>query len=238
MVRAPSMRVSLVLRVMAALRDRSRAFARGAAGLIADFIDVAEHSYRAFGFKQRYNAFAARRFGSNHSDERHIRRSRAARVVHRVAEVKQLLARMFGGDLQQAFGMRLGVAHVIRGDDHAEAIVTALALQRNSDFNLIASGEDRQVETVTELIEEAVLRQPALAMDHAFAEKQVVEMIDDLPILHLYAEIGADLLRQRPVVIPAAGIFVILNLLTRDSAAGEVLHRSYDRLAVRFGNVH
>ena len=64
------------------------------------------------------------------------------------------------------------------------------------------------------------LGKPGLAADQAVAiaaEEDLVEVIDDRAVIDLDSQIGRDLLRQRPIVIPAAGVLVLLDQIARDA---------------------
>src|ERR1700693_4425298 len=74
---------------------------------LADLIDVSEHLDSAFAMQQIQKLFSARTGRRCDSNERHIRGSRAAGVVHRIADVKQLLLGTKTGDLPQSIGRGL-----------------------------------------------------------------------------------------------------------------------------------
>src|ERR1039457_920856 len=204
----------------------------------ADLIDITQNADRAFRLQKRHYLGAARGLRTGDADERHVRRTGAAGVVDGVAHIEQFLARKPIRDLQKAFGVGLPVLHVVRGDDRREAFLAPLTLQGYRRFELAAAGEDREVESAGPGLEETVLGEPPLAMDEALVQEQIVEVVDHRSVPNLHPKVGADLLRQRPVVVPSAGVLVLLYPLACDALAGEMFDGSHDRLAIGFRDVH
>src|SRR5690348_18469144 len=94
-----------------------------------------------------------------------------------------------------------------------------------SDLRLLcgSASENCEFELLTQTIEQAVVRDPALAMNQSLIQEEMVEIFDDGSVRHGSTKVAANLLRQRPIVIPAALVLVILDLISRDDLAGEML---------------
>ncbi len=93
------------------------------------------------------------------------------------------------------------------------AMPSAFARERHVGLFARASREDRQSVAAREPFEQPGLGDPALAMNQASgSEKDGLEVVDDLVVGDTFAEVRANLLGQRPVVIPAALVLVVLYL--------------------------
>src|SRR5580658_4789290 len=101
---------------------------------LADLINILDHLNRTLQPEQVHQLCAARAMARGNADERHISSFRAAGVIHRVADVEQLLSGMHRGDLQQTVRRGLFTLHIVGGNQQ-EPVADALALER--DFGLL-----------------------------------------------------------------------------------------------------
>ena len=109
-------------------------------------------------------------------------------------------------------------------------------------FEANAPGEDAQFVFLLEAFEKTRLRKPAFAQDQAVAvavrpQEEIVEPVDDGLVINLDTQIGGNLLRKRPIVVPAALVLVILDEVALDAAAGEEFDGLHDAFAVGFGHL-
>jgi len=70
------------------------------------------------------------------------------------------------------------------------------------------------------------------------SDEEPVELADYGVILNRKAQIGQDPLRERPVVVPAALVLILLDSCARNRFPAEMSHGLDDGLAVRFGDIH
>src|SRR5262249_26036444 len=108
-------------------------------------------------------------------------------------------------------------------------------------IGLRPSGEYGEFELAVEVFKHTGTGYPLFAQDESvFA----VTKEDGLKVVaggfegDLRAGLGNDVVAELPVVVPAALILVVLNLLTRHCDAGEVFDGLGDAFAVAFGDVH
>ena len=185
-------------------------------------IDVVENRDRRFRLGTADINSARRGLrGDGDADERHTGGAGAARVIHRVADVPDLAAPAAAAILQQAVGRGLcAVTSSMptmgskRSDGAKRRSVTS-ASQRMRPVK-IAKSKRRG-----EAIEQAVARDPPFAQDQAVrtvAVKQVLEVIDHGLELDGYAALRDDVVREFPIVVPAAVVLVVLDLRARDGA--------------------
>ena len=169
------------------------------------------------------------------ADEGNLRRAGRAGVVHRVADIPQLASGLHLLNRQEAVRSRLGVGDMFGADDRVEALLRGESSQSDVELIAQAPGEDGQIETPIQAVEKPRFGQPGFALDQAVAvtaEEDLVEVIDHCAVLDLHAEIGGDLLRKSPIVVPAAGVLVLLHELVVDAFSGKVRHGLDDRGAV------
>ncbi len=178
------------------------------------------------------------------ADERHAGCGRGTRIVDGVADIPQLAAGLHALDGVQAVGRGLGLRDVLGADDGIEADIGSEARQRDIELITQAAGEDGQIEAPAQSIQQARFGNPAFAANEAVAvlasiaaEEDPVEVVDDHAVFDFDAQIGGDLLRQSPIVVPAAGVLVLLDEIARDAVAGEVLDGLHDGFAIGFGDL-
>src|SRR5579884_50665 len=117
----------------------------------------------------------------------------------------------------------------------------SIPLQGGIEFISSASGKDRQRKTLRQRLEQAGPGQPLFIPDQTiarFAQKNLVEVIDYIGIFDLLAQIGDQAVGQKPVVVPSARIFKILDRVVRHQRASEMPDRLADSLAVGFGHLY
>ena len=104
-----------------------------------------------------------------------------------------------------------------------------------------ASGEDGKIELKAQLFQDAGPGHPFFAQNKsigAIAKEDRLKVILDIPKGDLDAGLGADMVRELPIVVPPALVFVFLDLLAGQIHAREVLHGARDGFAIAFGDVH
>src|SRR5712691_10972945 len=124
---------------------------------LADLIDVPEHLDRTFQVQQLQQFVATRAGGRGDSNERHVGSPGTTCIVHRIADVQQLLGRRQRGDLQQSVGRRLLPLDIVGGHKQ-ESVAQAFTIQ--SDFRLFGgpSGENGELEVRTQPVEQPISR--------------------------------------------------------------------------------
>ena len=137
-------------------------------------------------------------------------------------------------------GCGLVVHHVLHADHGIEDQRRGEAVQRELGFGARAAGEDGEAERLGQLLERARLRDPFLAQIRPSVPCRGRASESALHVFERDVDAGLrdHVVRELPVVVPAALVLVVLDLLARDRRAGEVLDRLRDGLAVGFGDVH
>ena len=145
---------------------------------------------------------------------------RAAGVVHGVADVRRSAGPdELRDDVEQAFGSRLGfvtsssatIMDQVRSGTKRFSVSSASYCRRpvkmQSAMSLARAGRA------------APVGDPLLAQDQAVvvvAEEDAIEMIDHVSYGTSMPESARILLRERPVVVPAALVLVVLDAFVRD----------------------
>src|SRR5579883_3050871 len=104
----------------------------------------------------------------------------------------------------------------------------SIALQGGIELISSASGKDRQRKTLRQRLQQTGPGQPLFIPDQTvarFAQKNLVEVIDYIGIVNLLAQIGDQAVGQKPVVVPSACIFKILDRVVRHERTGEMPYR-------------
>ncbi len=155
---------------------------------------------------------------------------------------QSLLAGLHALDGEQSVGRGLRVRDMFGADDGIEAGLGSEAGQSDVELIAQAAGEDGQTEAPAQAFQKAGLGNPGLASDQAViaavaAEEDLVEVIDNRAVFDFDSQIGGDLLRQSPIVVPSAGVLVLLDKIARDALPGEVLDGLHDGFAIGFGDL-
>ena len=133
------------------------------------------------------------------------------------------------------------VLHVFHADHRGEGESGGEAVERDRGIGARAAGEDGEIEILGELFEHAGARDPLLAQNQAvvaIAEEDGLEVVLHVLEGDVEPAVVADVVGELPIVIPAALILVLLNLLAGGVGAGEVLDGLRDAFAIAFGDVH
>ena len=132
---------------------------------------------------------------------------------------------------------------MLRAEKRIEPTIWREPLQCDLGLVLQTSGEDRQTESLAQPFEQSGLGEPLFALDQPIpgfssigADENVVEVVDDGVVRNIDAQIGGNLLRKRPVIVPAALVLIVLDQVALDALAREMFDSLHDRLAVGFGH--
>ena len=167
--------------------------------------------------------------------------ARAQRASSTVSPTYQSLRPGFVAESSAVLPARLGAVDVIGADDRIEAQRTRETLERNVGLIAQPAGENRQLVTRAQTLEQSRPAQTSARADQSvavLAEENLVESVDHVVVVDFASEVRGDLLRQRPVVVPAALILIFLNQIARNRFAGEMPHGLHDRFAIGFRDLH
>ncbi len=157
-------------------------------------------------------------------------------VIHRVADI-------VGGvrELEQAFGMRLVLLDIFHADHGGEGQPGREAVERDRGIRLRTARKHGEIILAGEFFQGPRARHPLFAKNQPIigaAQEDRLEVVLHLLEGNAAALSTADVMREFPIVVPAALILVFLNLLAPQLDAGEMFDGLRDAFAIALGNVH
>src|SRR5262249_1889658 len=146
-------------------------------------------------------------------------RARRASVVHHIAEIQQVSAGVPLPDLQQSFGRWFTERNVLRADNRIKRNTARKAPESNIRLPSHSTREDGHPVLGRQPFKKPRRSNPLLACNQPLHPvlplPQLVELPDYHLVIHRRPQIPNDALSQRPIVVPAALVLVILNQVPR-----------------------
>ena len=205
----------------------------------SQIVDVVHDGVRAFLLEQEDEVDVARVGRRGDADERDFGGAGAARVVDGVADVVDAARLAPIGAGRRDAGLWF--------DDvvHARRSGRTRVPGRSGSSVSSASSRGRPVKTASSNCSASRSSMPGwatqlLAQDQAICRRRgrALEVVLHVVERNVDAGVGDDVVGELPVVVPAALVLVVLDLLAGDGVAGEVLDGLRDGFAVGFGDVH